>query len=51
MRKIAKQILDKTTIGKNRDIQAVVEFMSEPDSVNRMITATKAGKPALAGIA
>ena len=25
--------------------------MSEPDSVNRMITATKAGKPALAGIA
>lgn len=51
MRKIAKQILDKTTIGKNRDIQAVVEFLCEPDSVDRMITATKAGKPALAGIA
>lgn len=51
MRKIAKQILDKTTIGKNRDIQAVVEFISEPDSVDRMITATRAGKPALAGIA
>lgn len=51
MRKIAKQILGKTTIVKNKDIQAVVEFVCEPDSVARMIAATKAGKPALAGIA
>ena len=51
MRKIAKQILGKTTIVKNKDIQAAVEFVCEPDSVARMIAATKAGKPALAGIA
>ena len=47
MRKIAKQILGKTTIVKNKDIQAAVEFVCEPDSVARMIAATKAGKPAL----
>lgn len=50
MRKIVKQILDKTTIVKNQDIQAVIEFLCEPDSVDRMIAATKVGKPALAGI-
>lgn len=50
MRKIAKQILEKTTIGKNRDIEAVIEFIAAPGSVDRMIVATMAGKPALAGI-
>lgn len=50
MRKIAKQIIDKTTIGKNEDIEAIIEFIAAPGSVDRMITATMAGKPALAGI-
>ncbi len=50
MRKIARKILGKTTIEKNRDTRAIVAFISSPDSVDRMIAATKAGKPALSGI-
>ena len=50
MRKIAKQILDRTTIERNRDIQDVVEYIASPNSVSRMIAATMARKPALSGI-
>ncbi len=50
MRKIARKILEKTSIEKNKDTKAIVDFIASPDSVARMIAATKAGKPALAGI-
>ena len=50
MRKVAKKIINKTSIAKNKDTQSVIEFISEPKNVAKMLAATKAGKPALSGI-
>lgn len=50
MRKIAEKIINKTSIVKNKDVQSVIEFISDPKNVAKMLAATKAGKPALSGI-
>ncbi|MEG1958151.1 MAG: hypothetical protein RR071_10535 [Lachnospiraceae bacterium] len=50
MRKITAKFANSTSIELNKDVIAVFEFISSPDSVIKMIEATDNGKPALSGI-
>lgn len=50
MQKITQKFIDNTSIEINEDVIKVFEFIASPDSVQKMIAATKNGKPALSGI-
>lgn len=50
MRKIAREIWEKTTIVKNKDTKAIISFISSRASAKKMIAASEEKKPALAGI-
>ena len=50
MQKITQKFIENTSIEINDDVIRVFEFIASPDSVQKMITSTENGKPALAGI-
>ena len=50
MQKITQKFIENTSIDTNEDVIRVFEFIASPDSVQKMITSTENGKPALAGI-
>ena len=50
MQKITRKFVTNTSIDINKDVIKVFEFIASPDSVQKMITSTDNGKPALAGI-
>lgn len=50
MQKITQKFMENTSIDINEDVIKVFEFIASPDSVQKMITSTDNGKPALAGI-
>ena len=50
MQKITQKFMENTSIDINEDVIKVFEFIASPDSVQKMMTSTDNGKPALAGI-
>lgn len=50
MQKITQKFTENTSIEINEDVIKVFEFIASPDSVQKMMTSTENGKPALAGI-
>lgn len=50
MQKITQKFIENTSIEINDDVIKVFEFIASPDSVQKMMTSTDNGKPALAGI-
>jgi len=50
MNQITTEFFQVSKIPQNPDSEAVMDFLSEPESVNQMIALTKMGLPALAGV-
>ena len=50
MNAITKEFFDSSSIPHNKDTEAVMDFLSSDESVNRMIVMSKVGLPALAGV-
>ncbi len=50
MRHITRQFFEDSSIDRNADTIAVMDFLASPQSVNKMIIATEKRSPALAGV-
>ena len=50
MNQITQKFFNESKIPKNQDSIDVMDFLSQPESVNQMIAMSKVGLPALAGV-
>ncbi len=50
MASITTEFFKSSSIPKNQDTVAVMDFLSQPESVNKMIVMSEVGLPALAGV-
>ncbi|WP_347488020.1 hypothetical protein ABDB91_12365 [Desulfoscipio sp. XC116] len=50
MKTITSEFFKNSSIPKNQDSEAAMEFLTRPENVNLMLSATQMGLPALAGV-